>query len=537
MVSTIKLSFISSILFLSSISLFGANTQEYYVDPDFAGGGRNGSQATPWQNLAESGVWTIVNSGLSSSNVTVYFSARSANADTNQLSTQQLLIDRTDQGPNTLTLDGKSFYNSNDATPSWSAYSGSSSFWIKSTYPINSDNTSSPYTNRVNMVLHGIFGEAVDGQIFGMYGCSNVIMQFCRATSDAGGTVGPGVHFAVPNQNSDGSVNNGSHPSYITIISNDVWNTRGEGIYIGGHAGDPPGVAGTFFAGSNIFIVFNNITNAGLSGNQGDFIDIKDGLRSLIITNNNIIATSAYSGGDNQGIICESGNPIIMNNLIVGASGMQRNGIVIASSWDNNAGRQSALIANNRVITATANGIRNIGANSAPYQWTNVFFYNNSIYNPQGGSGINLSGLMGPMEVKNNILYGASASEFPYDSATGMSIVHSNNVIYNPSDSIRYAHGEGSFWGSSDILTFEPSAVKTDPSFSSITTLQLSVGSSAIDKGTTLPSVTTDYLGTIRPVNLLYDIGAFEYSPIAPAIIAVLFSGKIIHNSGKVVIQ
>jgi hypothetical protein len=500
-----------------------AATQFYYVDPNFAGGGRNGEASTPWQSLAEAGAWTAINTALGSSNVYIYFSARAAGADTNQLTATACTLERVDMGANTLSLDGMSQYNSNDSTPSWSAYSGTSRFWIHSTYPMNSNNTSPPYTNRVNIAIRGFYLQAVDGQVAGLYGTSNVVFEFNWCTTDAGASTGPTIHFAVPNQHSTNGNINGIHHQYITIRSNVIFNTFGEGIYIGASTGDPPGVAGYHPTGSNIVIAWNLMTNCGLRGGQGDYMDIKDGNIDLWITNNTMVATSAFSGGDNQGILIESGT-LIGENLIIGASGMERNGIAVGAAWDNTAGRTNLVIRNNRIITPQVNGIRNVGASATAYNWTNVFFYNNSVYNPVSGSGINLSGNFGPSQIKNNILFGAGISEYPYDTATGLSVSHSNNVIYNASDSVRYAFGEGGSFGASDVLTFEPSAVKTDPEFTSTATLQIPANSSAVNAGAALTQFSVDYLGTSRPQGSVWDIGAFEF-PILPGTISARIGG------------
>jgi len=495
------------LLLLTSLSALAADTHYYYVDPDFSGT-RTGSASQPWQSLGDSGAWTAINAGLASSNVTIYFSARAVGADTNQLTTEQLSILRTDQGANTLTFLGNSKWNQNDTTPSWTDYSGDSHFWIHDDYAINTSNTGSPYTNRVNLVVRGFFFQSVGGQIAGMYGTSNVLFEANWLTRDCCLTTGPGLHFAVPYQENDGTIG-GIHPVDITIRSNRIWDTYGEGIYIGGSTPDPPGVAGSHPTGSNIFIYYNWITNAGTRGGQGDFIDVKDGNINLWISNNVLIGTSAGTDSDNSGIIAESGSGIL-NNYIVGHEGMGANGISVAGSWDNNIGRTNLLVANNVIVTPQRNGIRNVGVTSTNYQWTNVLFYNNTIYFPSNGSGLNLSAFIGPVEVKNNIFFGASPFEMPYDAATGLTVVHSNNLFWNPNDATRFARGEGNFWAFSDILTFEPSGQRTNPQLSSLTLLTVSNTSPAVNAGATLTQLPRDFLGVARPQGAAWDIGAYE---------------------------
>src|SRR5437773_7899665 len=69
----------------------------YFVDPDYTGGMRNGSGSNPWRSLSDTVTntpWTVINTALASGPVTVYFLARKATSNTNQTSTGQLSIQR-----------------------------------------------------------------------------------------------------------------------------------------------------------------------------------------------------------------------------------------------------------------------------------------------------------------------------------------------------------------------------------------------------------------------------------------------------------
>src|SRR5438093_484311 len=94
----------------------------YYIDPDYTGGTRTGNAATPCQSLTNTVTntpWTVINTALASDDVTVYWSARNASVDTAQLNTVVVNINRTDSSTHRLTLDGMSFYNTSDSSPSW----------------------------------------------------------------------------------------------------------------------------------------------------------------------------------------------------------------------------------------------------------------------------------------------------------------------------------------------------------------------------------------------------------------------------------
>ena len=49
---------------------------EFYVDPDFAGQGEDGSPGKPWSSIRSAEAWQAINAALAEAPVTVYFSAR-----------------------------------------------------------------------------------------------------------------------------------------------------------------------------------------------------------------------------------------------------------------------------------------------------------------------------------------------------------------------------------------------------------------------------------------------------------------------------
>src|SRR5438270_2666154 len=80
----------------SSAPICGVTATCFYVDPDFMGAARNGSESTPWKSLYDSSAWSAINAALSSNPVAIFFSARNAGTDTSQLSTDALELNRTD---------------------------------------------------------------------------------------------------------------------------------------------------------------------------------------------------------------------------------------------------------------------------------------------------------------------------------------------------------------------------------------------------------------------------------------------------------
>ena len=100
-------------------------TCTHYWDADVSAGSHTGTSANPFQTEAQ--MWSTVNTALASSDVTVCVSAREAGSDTNDVADGEVdLNNRSDTSSHRVTFNGRSFYNSNDTTPSWLDYSGSS---------------------------------------------------------------------------------------------------------------------------------------------------------------------------------------------------------------------------------------------------------------------------------------------------------------------------------------------------------------------------------------------------------------------------
>jgi hypothetical protein len=105
-------------LFLGVVSAsYCEASTNFYVDPDWTGA-QSGTASQPWSTLTSS-AWTTINSALINSDVTIYFSALRADGVTQQSVARFIQCKRTDYGPNRLTLDGYSFYNSSETFPNW----------------------------------------------------------------------------------------------------------------------------------------------------------------------------------------------------------------------------------------------------------------------------------------------------------------------------------------------------------------------------------------------------------------------------------
>src|SRR6185369_17867639 len=139
-----------------------AKQTQLFVDPDFSGAG-TGAASAPWRALDPS-AWLKINTELASGDVTVFFSARAADADVYQTTTAQLQLRRTDTSSNRLTLDGMSRYNANDATPVWFDYTGTSRFTINyGGWDAITGTTNSPYLASY-ITLRGFRAFSKDGK-------------------------------------------------------------------------------------------------------------------------------------------------------------------------------------------------------------------------------------------------------------------------------------------------------------------------------------------------------------------------------------
>jgi parallel beta-helix repeat protein len=127
--------------------------------------------------------------------------------------------------------------------------------------------------------------------------------------------------------------------------------------------------------------------------------------------------------------------------------------------------------------------------------------YNNLVYNNARGIRVAYNGAPNST-VYNNTVYG--------NTDTGLSVradvsgaVFKNNIVYSNGTDVDDL-------GAGTVL--DHNLVGTDPRFVNAVggDFHLQPGSSAIDAGITVSSVTTDIAGTLRPQQGGYDIGAFE---------------------------
>jgi parallel beta-helix repeat protein len=144
---------------------------------------------------------------------------------------------------------------------------------------------------------------------------------------------------------------------------------------------------------------------------------------------------------------------------------------------------------NNQIYNNVIYGLRFPYASSNAgiyvYYGSGTKIYNNTITS-NTTDGIYINDMASSSEVKNNIVYAVAGSNFDN---RGSGTAQSNNLL------------------GVDPLFVNPSA----------NNYQLQSGSSAVDAGARLTSVTTDFAGVPRPEGAAQDIGAYEYRPAQTA--------------------
>lgn len=193
-------------------------------------------------------------------------------------------------------------------------------------------------------------------------------------------------------------------------------------------------------------------------------VDTKHGLY-IGDSDNCLVQGGSYYNNAGGGVHIASGTP--QGNIIEAISAYGNKWGVVIADESGNTLRNSLLYSN------TSNGIHIISSHGE-------YVYNNTTYG-NGGYGVFFETDTETILLKNTIAYGNTAGQI---SAGGIGHTQTTNLT-------------------------------TDPSFTNAAgnDFTLQSGSAARDVGTDLSAagVTTDFIGTARPQNSVFDIGAYEY--------------------------
>ncbi len=447
-------------LWLSAGQALAATT--FYVDPDWAGS-RQGTAAQPWSSLGDSGAWTAIDNALASGDVTVYFSAREADSDTNERTSTPLQVQRTSTSAYRLTLDGESKYNANDASPSWAAYSGPSRFQISAGMAIQANDTKRSYTTVRGFRL-------VSGGTHGLYwyGGDHVVIEDIDLT-------GEGLYFHYAFHHTWAGAGTSRD---LTVRNCEIHDCVGEGIYIGG-AENENGVAGH----DQILIENNHVYRCGSGGGEGDGIDMKDGNTNVVIRGNLV------HDNPKRGIVLMSASTVEKNRCYNNGS----EGISYSNYWGTRAHDGCAI--RNNVLYNNGNG-------STGYQGSNITVG----HGPSGefrGDAANITNV----SVCNNTCYQGKSRNIYFTGASSMSNVSiRNNIAYGSSSNISVSGTPAGTYLNDHNHTADPLAVSAAGG-----DFHLGAASPCRDAGVTLSGFADDYEGNARPQGALWDIGAYEY--------------------------
>lgn len=501
--------------------------KEFYVDPDWTGI-QSGSSSQPWAYL-NSSAWNAINSALNSDSVTVYFSAREANSDINEIYGSTLVISRTNctdytLGCNRLILDGMSRYNTDDLKPSWSFYSGSSRCEIRpsTSIGITSANTNVSGTDgaqRNFVTIRGFKINPPNGQIMILKEFNEGIVEYCELTTQAGSSSGPGFLLAN-NYKGRGD----QHTHNFIFRNNTVHDTFGECVYLSGcyGAADNPYYSTCTEGNDNILIENNNIYNCGARGGGKDGVDIKNGNSHVIVRGNTISAQTVTTGDDQAGITTHAaGGSVFEGNFIYGVTpgAMRQSCINIndgPAGYDVVFPLNGGLDVRNNVLVncgstyASWNAGIYLYSNGSHYDFSNVNIHNNSIFNAYG-NGIYVSSGCSTVNVINNIISACGSTEFY--AAAGTLGVHDHNNYYDTKGNI-FQFGAATVAYNGSLAAQEAHSISSNPEYVSQVSpynaenFATQIGSPTLGKGFELTGFTNDYRGSVRMAP--WSIGAFQ---------------------------
>jgi hypothetical protein len=162
------------------------------------------------------------------------------------------------------------------------------------------------------------------------------------------------------------------------------------------------------------------------------------------------------------------------------------------------------IVYNNAAAQGFGGGIQ------VAYGCTNCEVYNNTIYGESPSAGIQVVSVNSGTIIRNNLIDSITGPDIDLEFAGG-TVTRDHNICNSGCD------GTGSINTSTPrladpanadfrlcIIAGNPHPSCTGPSI-------------AIDNGTTISVVTTDFAGTTRPVNSIYDIGAYEAGDPGPS--------------------
>lgn len=471
---------------------------DFYVDPDFSGGTRNGTASNPWQSLddTQSNVpRDAINAALATQDVHLFFAPRKGGGGDIQQSTAiAALPRRLDTTAHRLTLDGKSRYNVDSGSPSWADYTGANRFKIvlaSGSVAIGSDADLSAAMTEHYVTYRGFEVTGIGARV--RWKGSHTIVEDIYSHDIT--ALDPAFYFGGA---TGGSCEDYGRDTDITIRRCKLERTYGEGIYIGGNYirivdGGCPSYGNTH---SDILLEDLEIIDPGYNGAQGDAIDLKAGLQNVTIRRVKIDMTNSPAASNraivSSGVFSPLSNPsnfLVENCRLINTPGM-------VFSYVN------GLYVRNCVLWNGASYYTPTGISTSTND-DGVYNYNAKIHNctvVRGTIGfIDTHG----MELRGNLLSRLGAGGEQLGVHGNFSGVDSDyNALVTGAGFGNWSEGSNSIYlaGNADIFADEPAA-----------DLHLKAAAAPIDAGVAISPGFNDYDGNARPSGANWDIGAYEY--------------------------
>lgn len=486
--------------------------QEYYVDPDWTGT-KTGAAATPWSTL-DASAWTTINAALESADVTVYYSAREAGSDANETTTTPITVSRTAASTRRLVLDGRARYNTSDSAPAWLANPGSRQFQVTATNPMTTGTGERSY-----VTVRGFRLIANEGQIIFWWGGSHLVIEDNEVSATGAPTYGPGIYYGYTKK--EGASNcptAGPQESCvaftnITIRRNHVHDTYGEGIYIGGCANWSGCISH-----DGVLIEANRVGVVATLGGEPDAIDIKDGLRNVVIRANDV----RMQTNSRDCVTLESGALVERNYL----ESCGRIAVAFSEFWNtSNATRANSSARNNVIINAgveTVMGYANRAGiwvdppNGGGDHFSGVTIYSNTVYRVISPSTTGICIYVGASgtTVRNNI--GSECADYALSADASTLTDKSYNLWFESGATPVVVRYGGSSYTTATVTTFDANSSGANPLLVDTAApyepsdVKLQASSPAKGTGVALLAIfANDYADA--PRGATWDMGAWKY--------------------------
>jgi hypothetical protein len=471
-----------------------AEESRLYVDTDWKGWHSNGTAAAPWPDLTPD-TWSTITKRLAAGPVTVFFNSRQhrmgRGVDLTRASANSF-------GKNRLTFDGNSFYHPDESQAQWTPETDSAQKAPMEWF--NSEDKA--HLKRSMVTIRGFRLTAGAGQKAVSIAGDDWVLESCDCSQLQGTTKGPCV-LVVPTADHK-HVGSGAYVApctNIVIRGNEVHDSYGEAIYVGG-GGSQPGEAGSGYPSHDQILIESNIIHdAGSRGKQGDGIDVKGGIGHVTIRGNDIYHLSSFeSRCDVRTIVMEGQAPglnqsyLIERNRLHDCTGIMDGAIALADTWGL---PQRVIIRNNLIYNISGKPTRAPGGITIYAMTDGASICNNTICHC-AGFGINL--VTGSnVEVFNNLIFDNHANSAEVNLKKGVSVQSDYNAFEPPWG----YDGEGAH--SLSLSAADLANALMNPSAGDF---RLKPGSPMAGKGEVSKMYSDDFTGRVRGET--WDIGAFN---------------------------